>query len=147
MLNSDNGNTIYDVETGSLSQYPLPYRLVEIDGDTMKIDSHFIQSIEGVPNLQEKYKEKMERGAKASVEAQLNNLKIPLAEETRRALADLLSQIIILHVAGDEKIDAETAKAIQKLAESVGDENFDAKSFQLDFPPADNHLTISLKRK
>jgi hydroxymethylpyrimidine pyrophosphatase-like HAD family hydrolase len=147
MLTSANGNTIYDVETGSLSQYPLPYRLVEIDGNTMKIDSYFIQSIEGVSDLQEKYREKMERYAKASVEAQLNKLKIPLAEETRRVLADLLSQINILHVAGDEKIDEETAKAIQKLAETVGDENFDTKSFQLDFPPADNHLILSLKRK
>ncbi len=147
MLTSANGNTIYDVETGSLSQYPLPYRIVEMEGNTMKIDSHFIQSIEGVPNLQEKYREKMERYAKTSADAQLNRLKIPFAEETRRALADLLSQINILHVAGDEKIDAETAKTIQKLAESVGDENFDAKSFQLDFPPADNQLTISLKRE
>ncbi|OPZ12789.1 MAG: Calcineurin-like phosphoesterase superfamily domain protein [Bacteroidetes bacterium ADurb.BinA261] len=146
-LTSANGNTIYDVETGSLSQYPLPYRLIEIDGNTLKIDSHFIQSVEGVPNLQEKYQEKMEKYAKASAEAQLSRLKIPLAEETRRALADLLSQINILHVAGDEKVDAETAEAIQKLAESVGDENFDAKSFQLDFPPADNHLTLSLKRE
>lgn len=146
-LTSANGNTIYDVETGSLSQYPLPYRLIETDGNTLKIDSHFIQSVEGVPNLQEKYQEKMERYAKASAEAQLSRLKIPLAEETRRALADLLSQINILHVAGDEKVDAETTEAIQKLAESVGDENFDAKSFQLDFPPADNHLTLSLKRE
>lgn len=146
-LTSANGNTIYDVETGSLSQYPLPYRLIEIDGNTLTIDSHFIQSVEGVPNLQEKYQEKMERYAKASAEAQLSRLKIPLAEETRRALADLLSQINILHVAGDEKVDAETTEAIQKLAESVGDENFDAKSFQLDFPPADNHLTLSLKRE
>ena len=146
-LTSANGNTIYDVETGSLSQYPLPYRLIEIDGNTLKIDSHFIQSVEGVPNLQEKYQEKMERYAKASAEAQLSRLKIPLAEETRRALADLLSRINILHVAGDEKVDAETTEAIQKLAESVGDENFDAKSFQLDFPPADNHLTLSLKRE
>ncbi|MFZ6037016.1 MAG: metallophosphoesterase family protein [Bacteroidota bacterium] len=146
-LTSANGNTIYDVETGSLSQYPLPYRLIEIDGNTLKIDSHFIQSVEGVPNLQEKYQEKMERYAKASAEAQLSRLKIPLAEETRQALADLLSRINILHVAGDEKVDAETAEAIQKLAESVGDENFDAKSFQLDFPPADNHLTLSLKRE
>ncbi len=146
-LTSANGNTIYDVETGSLSQYPLPYRLIEIDGNTLKIDSHFIQSVEGMPNLQEKYQEKMERYAKASAEAQLSRLKIPLAEETRRALADLLSQINILHVAGDEKVDAETAEAIQKLAESVGDENFDAKSFQLDFPPADNHLILSLKRE
>lgn len=146
-LTSANGNTIYDVETGSLSQYPLPYRLIEIDGNTLKIDSHFIQSVEGVPNLQEKYQEKMEKYAKASAEAQLSRLKIPLAEETRQALADLLSRINILHVAGDEKVDAETAEAIQKLAESVGDENFDAKSFQLDFPPADNHLTLSLKRE
>jgi predicted phosphodiesterase len=146
-LTSANGNTIYDVETGSLSQYPLPYRLIEIDGNTLTIDSHFIQSVEGVPNLQEKYQEKMEKYAKASAEAQLSRLKIPLAEETRRALADLLSRINILHVAGDEKVDAETAEAIQKLAESVGDENFDAKSFQLDFPPADNHLTLSLKRE
>ncbi|HQG07398.1 MAG TPA: metallophosphoesterase [Dysgonamonadaceae bacterium] len=146
-LTSANGNTIYDVETGSLSQYPLPYRLIETDGNTLKIDSHFIQSVEGVPNLQEKYQEKMEKYAKASAEAQLSRLKIPLAEETRRALADLLSQINILHVAGDEKVDAETTEAIQKLAESVGDENFDAKSFQLDFPPADNHLTLSLKRE
>ena len=146
-LTSANGNTIYDVETGSLSQYPLPYRLIEIDGNTLKIDSHFIQSVEGMPNLQEKYQEKMEKYAKASAEAQLSRLKIPLAEETRQALADLLSRINILHVAGDEKVDAETAEAIQKLAESVGDENFDAKSFQLDFPPADNHLTLSLKRE
>lgn len=139
------GNTIFDVETGSLSQYPFPYRWIILDGKSLHIDTHFIESIPNVPDLQQKYRKIMEEFARRSVDAKLRKMNIPLSDETREALTDLLTRVHVLHARGDETIDAETLNLIESLAQVLGDDEFDIHSFQLDFPPADNKLEIILK--
>ncbi|RDY29508.1 LPXTG cell wall anchor domain-containing protein [Romboutsia weinsteinii] len=64
-----NGNTIIDIETGSLSTSPSPYREVEIDKriDKIKIESKFIESIEGIENFREYANKFLEDGIPSMV--------------------------------------------------------------------------------
>jgi len=45
LANDENGNYLYDVETGCLAAYPCPYRIIELSGDTMHIKTNYIDSI------------------------------------------------------------------------------------------------------
>ncbi|MDR1518027.1 MAG: metallophosphoesterase [Dysgonamonadaceae bacterium] len=144
-LTSENGNRIFDVETGSLSQYPLPFRLLTLKGKTLDIDTRFVESIPGNADLQEKYRLKMEAFSRHSTGAKLQNLGMPISGEAREALAEMLVQMSLLHAHGDETLDDKILKAVVQFAAVAGDDDFDVQSFQLDFPPADNQLTIQLK--
>jgi len=42
----ENGNHLYDVETGSIVTYPCPYRLVGFAGDSMKIETRHIETVD-----------------------------------------------------------------------------------------------------
>lgn len=46
LLSDDKGNNLYDVATGSLSAYPCPYRIVEVSGDSIRINTNYIDSID-----------------------------------------------------------------------------------------------------
>ncbi len=143
---SPSGNIITDVETGSLSQYPFPYRVAEIKANSLQITSHFIESIAGLPNLAEVYREKFKTNAAIAAEARLKNIGLPLLGETKKSLTELISQMTVLHAAGDEAPDKEMQKAIENLAEIFNSNEVDF-SFQLDFPPEDNRLIIDLKNQ
>lgn len=143
---SQKGNVLYDVETGSLSQYPFPYRLITFDGESLSINTHFIDSIPGIPDLQEKYRIKMASFLRRITGIKLQKMDIPLSEETLRALSDLLIHVHILHARGDEEIDEETRRLIGEFSTVLGNHTSDIESFQLDFPPKDNELSIKMKR-
>ncbi len=144
-LTTSTGNTIYDVETGSLSQYPFPYRLITLDGKSLSIETSFINSIPGIPDLQEKYRKKMETIIRRGIKTRLQQAEIPIAADAREALIELLTHINILHLKGDEVLDENTLHSIKQFATLMDSEDFDIESFQLDFPPADNKLEINLK--
>lgn len=139
------GNTVFDVETGSLSQYPFPYRVLRLNGKKLDIDTKFVESVSALPNLQEVYRDKLEDFALKSIGPKLGRIGIPLSNDTREALTRLLAHISVLHARGDENPDAKTVKALQNMATALGGETFDTDSFELDFPPADNKLEIILR--
>lgn len=147
LLTTSAGNPIYDVETGSLSQYPFPYRLMAFDGRSLAIDTHFIESIPKTPDLQEKYRLKMQTFARKTINARIRRMGFPIPHDTREALLELLVQMSILHAHGDEQLDEATRKTIREVATVFDNEELDIESFQLDFPPADNRLTINLREK
>jgi 3',5'-cyclic AMP phosphodiesterase CpdA len=45
------GNKIVDVETGSLAQYPFPFRIIKLKNYELNIDTHFVESIPDNPDL------------------------------------------------------------------------------------------------
>ena len=49
-LTTEKGNTIYDINSGSLIGYPGPMRICEISDDAMKIETIWIDDIEGLPD-------------------------------------------------------------------------------------------------
>lgn len=138
-------NILYDVETGSLSQYPFPYRLITLDSTSLSIDTRFIESVPGTAGLQDKYRKTTESIIRRGVRARLQQTGIPFADDAREALVELLTGLNVLHLKGDEVLDEGMLRSIQQFAEVMDVENFDINSFQLDFPPADNKLKINLK--
>lgn len=145
LYSTPEGNKIYDIETASMASYPFSYRIVEINGKTISIDTHLIDSIDAEDDLQKRYRRVFENLSKSSITARLRGMKMPLSEDANKAIVDLLTSMSLLHVLGDETIDEDTYKLVERFAEVMGDDNFDASRFTLDFPPSDNTLTIELK--
>lgn len=145
LYSTPEGNKIYDIETASMASYPFSYRIVEINGKTISIDTHLIDSIDAEDDLQKRYRRVFENLSKSSITARLRGMKMPLSEDANKAIVDLLTRMSLLHVLGDETIDEDTYKLVERFAEVMGDDNFDTSRFTLDFPPSDNTLTIELK--
>lgn len=141
---SASGNTITDVETGSLAQYPFPYRFILLENDSLKINTHLVNSIPSKPYLAEEYKEKLREQTKKSASSKIKSLNMPLPEEIRQALVDVIVQMNLLHVCGDEQLTEEMVQTIKIFSKIMGQENFDPTTFQLDYPPADNKVELAL---
>ena len=144
LLTSDKGNTIYDIETGSLSGYPFPYRLMTLQNDVLNIETKFVESIPGKPNLQEEYRLKTEQITHRAAQSKINSMSLPIPSEMKDAVVDLLVKMQLLHMKGDEKIDDEMLQLIKGINKLIGDPNADFSTFKLDFPPGDNFLEIVL---
>lgn len=144
LLTSFKGNTIHDIETGSLSGYPFPYRLMTLQNKVLSIESKFVETIPGKPNLKGEYRQKTEEIARRSAQAKINSMSLLIPLDMKSAVIDLLVKMQILHMGGDEKVDDEMLQLIKRINKLVGDPNADFSSFDLDFPPADNTLEIVL---
>jgi len=46
MVEGPNGNCLYEVETGSIVTYPCPYRIVEMAGDSLYIETKYIEEVD-----------------------------------------------------------------------------------------------------
>ena len=144
LLTTPDGNTIYDIETGSLAGYPFPYRLITLQNNLLNIETKFVESIPDKPNLKEEYRQKTEQIAKRAAQAKINSMALPIPADMKDAMIDLLVKMQLLHMKGDEKIDDEMLELIKRVNVLVGDPDADFSSFELDFPPADNFLEIEL---
>ena len=144
LLTTPKGNKIYDIETGSLAGYPFPYRLITLQNNKLNIESYFIDSIPGKPDLQEEYRLKSEKTARRIAQSKIDSMALPIPSELKDTLIELIVKMQILHMKGDEKIDLEMQQMIEQLSELIGDPNADFSSFELDFPPADNFVEIEL---
>ncbi len=142
---STTGKNIFDVETGSLAQYPFPYRIVSLDKDFASIDTKFVEEVDSEPSLQEKYRIKHLELSRVAIGSKLKQTGLPLSDDARNVVLDLLVKMSFLHAKGDEIIDEDTYKLIERFSKVMGDDNFDISSFPLDFPPADNKVLIKLR--
>jgi predicted MPP superfamily phosphohydrolase len=142
---SAKGNTIYDVETASLAQYPFAYRIMNLHDNKLYIDTRFVTSTPRNPNLEEKYRQKLETITRNVAQNRLRRLGIPMPDEMRNALVDIIVKLNMLHVRGDEKLDEEMIQAVHKFSELLGGDA-DANEFIFDFPPEDNQLVINLQK-
>jgi Predicted phosphohydrolases len=141
---SSAGNTIYDVETASLAQYPFAYRIMKLSAGYLSVDTRFVTSVPGNPDLEKEYRQKLETITRRVARNRLSGLEMPLPEETMEALTYVIVTLNMLHVRGDEKPDMETERAIRIFASLLGDEA-DMNAFTFDFPPEDNTVVIPLK--
>ncbi|NLZ94690.1 MAG: metallophosphoesterase [Bacteroidales bacterium] len=144
LLTTSQGNEIYDIETGSLAGYPFPYRLMTLQDNKLNIESYFIDSIPGKQNLQEEYRFKAEKIGRRIAQSKINSMSLPIPTDLKDLLIDMLVKMQILHMKGDEKVDAEMQQMIEQLSDVLGDPNASIDSFKLDFPPADNFVEIEL---
>lgn len=144
LLTSSKGNTIYDIETGSLSGYPFPYRLMTLQNNVLSIETRFVEAIPGKSNLKEDYRLKIEQIARRAAQTKINSMSLPIPADMKDAVVDLLVKMQLLHMKGDEKVDDEMLQLIERVNKLEGDPDADFSSFELDFPPADNFLEIIL---
>lgn len=144
LLTSPQGNTIYDIETGSLSGYPFPYRLLTLQDNVLSIETKFVESIPDKPNLKEEYLQKSEHIVRRAAQSKINSMSLPIPSDMKDVVVDLLVKMQLLHMKGDEKLDEEMLQLIKHLNSIIGDSDADFSSFELDFPPADNSLKIVL---
>ncbi|MDR0421847.1 MAG: metallophosphoesterase [Proteiniphilum sp.] len=141
---SSAGNVIYDVETASLAQYPFGYRVMELGDAGLSVDTRFVESVPHCSGLAAAYRERLEAVTRRVATARLRGLDIPVPEEAFAALADVIVNLNLLHVRGDEKPDQAMTEAIRLFADRMGDEA-DPESFPFDFPPEDNRVVIPLR--
>ena len=137
------GNGIYDVETASLAQYPFAYRIMQLKEKELSIDTRFVTSIPGNTDFEEDGRLRLEEITRRVAQSKLEKSEMPVSEEMKTMLIDLIVQLNLLHVRGDEKADEEMQSAIRLFASMMGTET-DMESFAFDFPPADNRVVIGL---
>ena len=143
-LTSPKGNIIYDIETGSLAGYPFPYRLMTLQNNILKIETKFVASIPGKPNLNQEYQLKTEKTINRIAHSKIESMSLPIPPDMKDAVVDLIVKMQLLHMKGDEKLDKDMLQMIERLSNIIGDTNADFSSFELDFPPTDNSLEIAL---
>lgn len=139
---SDEGNTIYDIETGTLSAYPFAYRFVELSAEGMNITTKNVTSIPANPNLAADDKVRMRQLALKQAEGRLKKMNLGLSAEVSAHFAEVLAQIFVLHAYGDEQVDGHLKQLMENLALAMGNSVEDMDEMQLDFPPADNNVKI-----
>lgn len=141
---SSAGNKIYDVETASLAQYPFAYRVMNFEKDKLSIDTRFVTKVPGNKDLELVYQKKLETMTRKVAEERIKGLNLPMPQESLSTLVDVIVQLNLLHVKGDEKHSLMTERAIHLFADQMGGEA-DLESFSFDFPPEDNRTVIPLR--
>jgi len=137
------GNRIYDVETASLAQYPFGYRIMQLQGKELSIRTRFVTSIPGNPDFEHESRRRLEAVTRRVAQNRLDKTKMPMSEEVKTALTDLIVQLNLLHVRGDEAADPGMKNVIRMFASMMGTAA-DMESFAFDFPPEDNEVVITL---
>ena len=132
------GNTIYDIETGSLVTYPAPYREVEIIDNKMKINTVTVDEIDfdtGNQTFPVYAKGFLKEGMKKLVPNMLAQIYIKQGMPPAQALlvaqtitqmevapsitvGSLISNAMVQHYTGDEKIDPTTNVILQGMMSS-----------------------------
>ncbi|MDR3460247.1 MAG: metallophosphoesterase [Verrucomicrobiae bacterium] len=151
-----NGNTLYDIETGSTVTYPCPYRLLDLmPNGQLVITTHRISAINynlgGAPDFQTYAYNYLTNGmvGLSAYMLQLPPFKLPPA--TANYLAPAVSEALVDHYIGDEPGLAGATPATQSIVSGLL--GGDAQSQQLggaiyailtDSAPADNNLTLTL---
>jgi len=139
------GNTIYDVETASLAQYPFAWRIMTMNDTTLSIDTRFVNDIPGNARFEEESRQRLETVTRRVAQRKLNALGMPLPAATMEALTEVIVKLNMMHVRGDETPDPAMERAIRMFASLLGDEA-DIEEFTFDFPPEDNNVVIPLKK-
>lgn len=139
---SDKGNTIYDIETGTLSGYPFSYRFIELSEKGMDIKTKNVTSLPDNPALAEEDKQRMQSLSNKLAVQKLKGMGFNLPDDVSKQFADVLSQIFVLHLYGDEKPDEKLKQSMLRLSKAM-ETPMDMEDLQIDFPPADNNVQIA----
>lgn len=142
-FDSENGNRIYDVETGALVSYPFAYRFMELSHGQMKIKTKNVISTTSHPNLAVENKEMMKRIASTRALPMIKKLGFQFPENRLTQISEIAGDLFVLHLYGDEKVDDSIKKNLIDIFTEMGfpvDESLN--NIDLDLPPADNNITI-----
>lgn len=143
-----NGNSIYDIQTGSLVTYPCPIREIRINNNMVQVSSMFIEKTDSYPNdFVDFSKEYVHSGISGIAEQTLISYR--LKPEDAAKLSGQVADAFIAHYKGDEIVPARYLDLsgvglwgrmiiLFKRKLIVGLYN--------DLPPADNNVSFSLSK-
>lgn len=140
---SEKGNTIYDIETGTLASYPFAYRFIELNKESVNIKTKNITSTISEPDLVETNKKLMRELATRLVRPMLKNKVFDFNDDQLERMAKIAGQLFVIHLAGDEVVDEATKKEIASVFLEMDfpvDETL--TNMDLDLAPQDNNLII-----
>lgn len=142
---SQTGNKIYDIETGSLSAYPFPYRFVQLSNKQFTVTTHHITTTSNNLLLAQKNKQQLKEQAQKSALSMIRNFGIELPDSIKNNISEIAAEFMIKHVEGDEVIDDEMRQSIQRLS-TFFDDDYSSyiENLNIDFYPADNNVLIQL---
>ncbi len=143
LFTSPAGNRIYDVETASLAQYPFAYRIMQLQGKKLSVDTRFVTSIPGNPDLEGESRGRLEALTRRAAKHRLNLSGLPVPEEVSKSLIEMIVQLNLMHVRGDEADNPRLQKSITLFEAMMGTEA-ETGSFTFDFPPADNQVILTI---
>ncbi len=143
-----NGSTLYDIETGSLVTPPLPYRVMELDDNFLKIQTSLVTSVDTDLTGELSFSEYCD----VNLTGRLNSLfeyilinSFGLPEQYAVNVAPRVSNAYKAYFAGDEKIPVAEQREIDALPESLGLLVSIIESVWTDLEPSDNDIHIKLK--
>ncbi len=150
------GGFIVDVQTGSPSAWPNPYRMVSLDAVSheMVIETRYIESLPAFNHLKnaadfERYAREFSNASIDATFAQVGTAMLGLTAQQIEQFSPLLREAINAFFFGDQRMSVSTLATIAKLASSAdkGEVAMGAVLFTLwqDLPPQDNNLTQILE--
>lgn len=147
-MTSENGNVLYDVETGSLVTAPSPYRIVTLLDDKITVSSRKINSINypipGNVSFIDYSNLFLSKSMDGYFSYMLANMGMGLDQSTIAFIAPRFRNAIMAHYAGDESISPIEQAYVNSLNSNVF--LFGAlTALWTDLLPADNEYEIVLK--
>ncbi len=145
---SNDGKTLYDIQTGSLVTPPYSFRIMTLDDNFIKIDTRRVTSINAeIPGGMDfiSYSD-------VNLSSRLNsfftfylNAMFGLPEPYAAYFAPYVANAYKAYFAGDEQISAEESEKLDALPESFDPLVVTVKSVWTDLTPEDNKIHIKLK--
>ena len=145
---SPKGNEIFDIETGSLSAYPFPYRFISLSNNEIKIETKNILATKNNPTLAETSKQQLKRQAKKRAYSMLQNFGISFPDSIKSNIEEIAGEVFIKHIQGDEVVDDRLKVSIINLSTFFDDPKLNRlEDINLDLYPADNNVLIRFNQK
>lgn len=146
-----NGKTLYDVETASLVDEPLPYRIITMKGKSLDITTNYITSIAtplpGGMDLTSYSNGFLSAHLDGIFSYLLTQPPFEATEEDAAAAAPLFRNAYMAHLAGDEKISPGEQSIDDALAQLSPVAGMALAALWTDLNPKDNKIQISLRTK
>jgi 3',5'-cyclic AMP phosphodiesterase CpdA len=146
------GNTMFDIQTGSLITPPSPYRIMTLDDNYIKIETKRITEVEYEFQENENFLSYSDSYLSEHLDLFFNYYLrnfFGVPEDFTTITLPHLRNSIMAHFAGDEKISPEEEKGLEELEVLLPD-SYDflvpiINNFWTDLPPNDNKIHIKLK--
>jgi len=113
-------------------------------GAELSVETRYVTSLRGNTGFEEESRQRLESLTRRVVRNRLERMGLLIPGHTSAALTDVIVQLSMLHMRGDEKPDREMEMAIRHFATLMGDEA-ETDTFTFDFPPGDNNVVIQVK--
>ena len=144
-----NGNLLYDIETGSQVNPPLPYRLIQLQNKEMEVTTRYIATIDAalpggmaITTYSQLFFSGHLDGAFSYL---LTQPPFSMSDEEAANAAPQFRNAYMAHFAGDEKISVAEQKLDDAIAASYPIAGMALAVLWTDLNPSDNKVHVSLK--